>query len=124
LSARPALPGWAASARRIDGLSFVPLLKGRKSLGRVALYWHYPHYGNQGGSPGGAVRAGDYKLIEFYEDGRIELYNLKKDIGEKDNLTEKMPEKAAEMLEMLRKWRKKVDAQMPTPNPDYKPRKR
>jgi len=89
-------------------------------LGRKAIYWHYPHYGNQGGSPGGAVRVGDYKLIEFYEDGRIELYNLKKDIGEKNNLAEKMPVKAAEMLAMLKAWRKEVAAQMPTPNPDYK----
>ena len=100
-------------------MSYVPLLKGGKSLGRKAIYRHYPHYGNQGGSPGGAVRAGDYKLIEFYEDGRVELYNLKKDIGEKNNLAEKMPEKAAEMLAMLKAWRKEVDAQMPRPNPDY-----
>ncbi len=105
--------------QHIDGVSLVPLLKGGKSLGRKAIYWHYPHYGNQGGSPGGAVRAGDYKLIEFYEDGRIELYNLEKDIGEKKNLAEKMPKKAAEMLAMLKAWRKDVDAQMPTPNPDY-----
>ena len=106
--------------QHIDGISIVPLLKGRKSLAREAIYWHYPHYGNQGGGPGGAVRAGDYKLIEFYEDGRIELYNLKKDIGEKKNLAEKMPKKAAELLGMLKAWRKDVDAQMPTPNSDYK----
>ncbi|MBN2269673.1 MAG: sulfatase [Sedimentisphaerales bacterium] len=111
----------AKPKQHIDGISFVPLLKGGKSLGRRAIFWHYPHYGNQGGSPGGAVRAGDYKLIEFYEDGRIELYNLKKDIGEKNNLAEKMPEKADEMLAMLKAWREDVDAQMPTPNPDYRP---
>jgi len=110
----------AKPKQHIDGVSFVPLLKGGKSLGRKAIYWHYPHYGNQGGSPGGAVRAGDYKLIEFYEDGLIELYDLKKDVGETTNLADKMPKKAAEMLAMLKAWRKEVDAQMPTPNPDYK----
>ena len=114
----------AKPKQHMDGVSFMSLLKGGKSLGRKAIYWHYPHYGNQGGSPGGAVRAGDYKLIEFYEDGRIELYNLKKDIGEKNNLAEKMPDKAAEMLGMLKAWRKEVDAQMPTPNPAYKARGR
>ncbi|GAF89972.1 unnamed protein product, partial [marine sediment metagenome] len=109
--------------QHIDGVSLVPLLKGAKSLDRKAIFWHYPHYGNQGGSPGGAVRLGNYKLIEFYEDGRLELYNLKADIGEKNNLAAKMPEKAAEMHKMLRTWRRQVDARMPTPNPDYKPKK-
>jgi arylsulfatase A-like enzyme len=108
--------------QHIDGVTLVPLLKGKKSLPRKAVFWHYPHYGNQGGSPGGAVLAGDYKLIEFYEDNRLELYNLKKDIGEKNNLADKMPRKAAELHKMLTAWRKDVDAQMPTPNPDYKPK--
>ena len=109
--------------QHIDGVSLVTLLKGGKSLGRKAIYWHYPHYGNQGGSPGGAVRVGDYKLIEFYEDNHLELYNLKEDIGEKNNLAGKMSDKAAELHKMLKLWRKKVDAQMPTPNPNYKPKK-
>jgi len=110
--------------QHIDGLSLVPLLcrkascgEGKKSLPRKAIFWHYPHYGNQGG----AVRAGDYKLIEFYEDNRVELYNLKADIGEKNNLAEKMPGMAAQLRKMLKAWRKDVDAQMPTPNPDYNP---
>jgi arylsulfatase A-like enzyme len=107
--------------QHIDGLSMVPLLKGKKSLPRRAIFWHYPHYGNQGGSPGGAVRAGDYKLIEFYEDNRLELYNIKQDIREKNNLAGNMPHKAAELHEMLVDWRKEVDAKMPTLNPDYKP---
>jgi len=107
--------------QHIDGVSLVPLLEGKKSLTRKAIFWHYPHYGNQGGSPGGAVRVGDYKLIEFYEDNRVELYNLKADIGEKKNLAEKMPGMAAELRKMLEAWRKNVDARMPTPNPDYKP---
>ena len=108
--------------QHIDGVSLVPLLKGKKSLPRKAVFWHYPHYGNQGGSPGGAVRAGDYKLIEFYEDNHLELYNIKKDIGEKNNLAQKMSGKATELHKMLTDWRKDVDAQMPTPNPDYKPK--
>jgi len=108
--------------QHIDGMSFAPLLKGAKSLGRKAIYWHYPHYGNQGGSPGGAVRVGEYKLIEFYEDNHVELYNLKNDIGEKNDLAKEMPEKAAELVAMLRAWRIEVDAQMPTPNPNYKPK--
>jgi len=107
--------------QHLDGVSLVPLLKGRKSLGRKAIYWHYPHYGNQGGAPGGAVRSGDYKLIEWYEEGRVELYNIKKDIGETKNLAEKMPKKAGELLEMLRTWREEVGAKMPTAKPDYKP---
>ena len=108
--------------QHIDGVSLVPMLKGKKSLGRKAIYWHYPHYSNQGGGPTGAVRAGNYKLIESYEDNHLELYNLKEDIGEKNNLAEKMPEKATELHIMLKAWRKEVNAQMPTPNPDYKPK--
>jgi arylsulfatase A-like enzyme len=105
--------------QHVDGVSLVPLLKGMQKIQRKAIFWHYPHYGNQGGSPGGAVRAGDYKLIEFYEDNRAELYNLKEDIGEKKNLADKFPEKAAELRKMLHRWRKAVDAKMPSPNPDY-----
>ena len=73
-----------------------------------------------GGSPGGAVRMGDWKLIEFYEDNRVELYNLKADIGEKNDLAAKMPEKVNKLRDMLHTWRKEVDAKMPTPNPNYK----
>ncbi len=105
----------------IDGVSLLPLLKQRGDLKRSAIYWHYPHYSNQGGRPGGAVRAGDFKLIEFYEDGKLELYNLRDDIGEKTDLAARMPEKTKELHQMLVDWRKSVDAQMPTPNPDYKP---
>jgi arylsulfatase A-like enzyme len=109
--------------QHIDGVSLVPLLKGKEKLRREAIFWHYPHYGNQGGSPGGAVRAGDYKLIEFYEDSRAELYNLKADISEKKNLSGKMPDKAAKLHKILQTWRKDVNAQMPTLNPDYAPGK-
>jgi arylsulfatase A-like enzyme len=84
------------------------------------LFWHYPHYsGGLGGRPSGAVRLGDYKLIEFFEDNNIELYNLKKDIEEKTDLVKTQPEKAEELKQLLHQWRKDVDAQMPFPNPAY-----
>jgi len=103
--------------QHVDGVSIVPLLRGGQSLPRQAIYWHYPHYANQGGSPGGVVRAGDYKLIEFYEDNRVELYNLKDDLGEKNDLAARMPDKAKELRERLARWRQEVGARMPTPAP-------
>jgi len=84
---------------------------------RKAIYWHYPHYHGSGSRPSGAVRAGDYKLIEWYENGAVELYNLRDDISEKEDLAEKMPEKAAELKAMLAKWRKQVNAKMPASGP-------
>ena len=114
----------ARPKQHCDGMSLTGLLKKPDSkLQPRPLFWHYPHYGNQGGSPGGAVRVGDLKLIEFYEDNRLELYDLAKDIGEKKNLAAKMPEKAAELRKLLDDWRKSVNAAMPTPNPNYGPNK-
>jgi len=107
------------SGEGIDGRSLVPLLKYGGAPDRPAIYWHYPHYSNQGGEPGGAIRAGDFKLIEFYEDSRLELYNLKRDIGERENFAATMPEKAAELRKMLDDWRKSVGARMPTSNPKF-----
>jgi len=104
-----------------DGVSLVPLLRGAKSLRRQAIYWHYPHYSNQGGRPSGAVRAGDFKLIENYEDASVELYNLREDIGEKTNLAHKLPDVTKRLQEMLHRWLKETDAVMPTPNPDSNP---
>jgi len=103
-----------------DGVSFMPALKGDNDFDRGPMFWHYPHYGNQGGTPGSSVRDGDYKLIEFFEDGRIELYNLREDIGEEHNLAEKEPELAARLKRKLAEWRDKVDAKIPQPNPDFK----
>ncbi len=96
-----------------DGISLASLLDGKGGLERQALYWHYPHYSNQLGPPSGAVRQGDWKLIEFYEDGRLELYNLKADPGERTNLAARMPERARELRQMLQSWREAVGAQMP-----------
>lgn len=99
--------------QHIDGVGLAGLLRGGKSLDRKAIFWHYPHYGNQGGIPGGTVRAGDYKLIEFYEDNHVELYNLKEDIGEKHNLAAERPYKVIELQKMLHHFRQAVDARMP-----------
>jgi len=101
----------------LDGKSFVALLKGNK-MSRGPLFWHYPHYGNQGGAPYGAIRDGDWKLIEWYEDGKIELFNLSDDLGEMKDLTQKNPAKLRTLHEKLIAWRKDVNAVMPTPNPD------
>ena len=106
-------------ARPIDGVSLMPLLTRKGGLQRDAIYWHYPHYSNQGGPPSGAIRKGDYKLIEFYEDGRLELFNLKNDISERQNLARKEPRKAAELHAMLKRWRQSVKATMPAVNPGY-----
>lgn len=103
-----------------DGISFVPLLKQKGTIKRDDIYWHYPHYHPAGAFPGGAIRSGDWKLIEYFEDGgRVELYKLKDDIGETHDLAKEMPEKAKELRKKLAAWRKSVDAPMPTPNPDY-----
>ncbi|GAG25580.1 unnamed protein product, partial [marine sediment metagenome] len=108
--------------QHIDGESLVHLLKGRGKLNRKAIYWHYPHYHGSGNRPSGAVRAGDYKLIEWYEDNSVELYNLRNDMGEKHDLAKEMPQKAAELQSMLRKWRKQMKAKMPASGPreDFK----
>jgi arylsulfatase A-like enzyme len=105
----------------VDGVSIVPLLKQTGGINREAIYWHYPHYHPGGAKPYGAVRKGDFKLIEFYEDDHIELYNLREDIGEKNDLSQSMPDKATELRTMLHEWRESVNAQMPGPNPDYDP---
>ena len=112
------------SGHRLDGLSLVPLLRSEKSLRRDALFWHYPHYQHYqlgGTTPYSAIRAGDYKLIEFHADNRIELYDLRDDVGERRELSAQMPEKAAELRNRLHAWRKEVGAQMPTPNPNHDP---
>jgi arylsulfatase A-like enzyme len=115
------------AAQVLDGVSYLGLLRGEKStLGRDALYWHFPGYlgagpGSWRTTPAGAIRAGDYKLIEFFEDGRKELYNLKNDIGERQDLATKLPEKVKELHEKLAAWRQSVGAKMPTPNKPQKP---
>jgi arylsulfatase A len=109
------------STQVLDGESLVPLLKEAGELKRDAIYWHYPHYHPGSATPYGAVRQGDYKLIEFYEDGHLELYNLKDDLSESHDLASRQPQRAADMRRKLDDWRRQVAAQMPTPNPNYDP---
>jgi arylsulfatase A-like enzyme len=110
--------------QHLDGVSFLPALKGGTMQRGKPLFWHYPHYGNQGGAPYGAIRDGDWKLIEWYEDGALELYNIPQDIGERRNLSAENPDKVKELHAKLIAWRKEAGALMPVPNPDFKPGKR
>ncbi|QDV10288.1 Arylsulfatase [Rosistilla oblonga] len=93
----------------VDGVDLMPALRGG-SLDRQSLYWHYPHYSNQGGIPAGAIREGNFKLIERYEDGRVHLYDLKSDIGERNDLAAEDPDRVDQMRRRLHAWYKTVDA--------------
>ncbi len=106
-------------AQHADGVSLMPLLGGKDSLEREALYWHYPHYSNQGNTPAASMVRGDWKLIEFFEDGRVSLFNLRADPSEQCDLAETEPERARRMLDRLRTWQREVEARIPEPNPDY-----
>ncbi len=115
-----ALAGISPKPRQIvDGESLEPLLRQTGALRREAIFWHYPHYHGQGATPYGAIRSGDWRLVEFDDDGRLELYNLRDDIGESVNLAQARPELAASLRRKLADWRREVGAQMPSPNPDY-----
>lgn len=125
------LPTFSEVARRqklpanVDGKSIVSLLKGQSGFKRKAIFWHYPHYHSAGIVPSGAVREGNYKLIEWYDTSlpetgdEFELYDLKNDIGESKNLVGEKPGVFKELREDLEKWRREVGAQMPAPNPNY-----
>jgi len=105
----------------IDGVSLVPLLRGRDRLPRDTLYWYYPTYHHS--TPAVAVREGDWKLLHFLEDDRLELYNLKDDIGETKNLAETMPQKAKALKDKLHRWRRELGAPLPEPNPNHDPKR-
>ncbi|MEA4937576.1 MAG: sulfatase [Paludibacter sp.] len=104
--------------QHVDGVSLVPALKGKK-LKRKSIFWHYPHYGGKGDAPASAIRKGDWKLLEFYETGKVELYNLKNDISEKKELSQRYKSKAKRMLQELHTWQSNVNAKFPIENPDY-----
>ena len=108
-------------SRHRDGVSLVPLLRGGE-LTRGPLFWHYPHYGNQGGAPSGAIRDGDWKLVEWFEDGDLELFNLHDDPAEQRDLAQSDPSRVKELHQKLIAWRTEVNAVMPTPNPDFSPK--
>jgi len=113
----------------LDGISFVPVLRGTGKSERKAVYFHYPHYHHQGYKPGGAIRDGDYKLIEWFEpallrkEHAVELFDVVRDIGETADLAGEMPEKATELLEKLHAWRESVGAQEMAVNPNHDPEK-
>jgi len=108
--------------QHLDGISLAPLLREPSAeLEREALYWHYPHYSNQGGIPSGAIRMGDWKLIERFEDGRAHLYHLAEDPGERSDAAARHPEKVAAMRRRLHAWYEEVDAKFLRPEtPDGK----
>jgi len=114
--------GDAHHNRSVDGLSLVPLFKNPKArLKREAIYWHYPHYHAGGDGPYNAVRARDWRLVQFYEDGSEALYNLKSDIGETKNVAAQNAGVASKLRNQLDNWRIAVGAQMPMPNPNHDP---
>lgn len=105
--------------QHMDGISFKPLLEG-KDLDRGAIFWHFPHYsGGLGGKPSSAIRLGDYKLIEFFEDNHVELYDVVHDISEKNDLSDDKTFLKNKMLKMLHEWRNEVGALMPIKNKYY-----
>lgn len=110
-------------ARALRTAGYATASIGKWHLGGEEYYPHYQHYQLGGTTPYGAIRLGDFKLIEFFDDMRVELYNLRVDIGEQRNLAAQMPGKAAELRARLHAWRKEVGAQMPARNPDYDPAK-
>ncbi len=115
------LAGVADRPPLLDGVSFVSVFTGKGKLNRDAIFWHYPHYYKPYNPPCGAVRAGQYKLIRFYDDNRTELYDLQNDLAEQNNLTSKMTEKTAELSAMLDRWKASVGAAEVTLNPAYDP---
>lgn len=110
-------------AGEVDGLDLAPLLFARGSLASRALHWHYPHYHPGGATPHSAILDGDRRLVEFFEDGRLELYDLKTDPQEKHDLAAARPEEARLLRARLEAWRAAVGAQIPLPNPEHDPEK-
>ncbi|RCR67494.1 sulfatase [Larkinella punicea] len=115
------LTGITSLPAKVDGKSQWALFKEpeKARISQRPLFWHYPHFSNQMGRPAGAVRVGDYKLVELYETHKLELYNLKEDIAEARDLSDLMPERTRQMHQLLADWRNQIKAQMPLPNPAY-----
>lgn len=107
--------------RQVDGRSLAPLLRDADAELNRDLFWHYPHYHAGGDSPYSAIRSENWRLVEFHEDQRVELYDLSNDLGEQTDLAAKLPQQSERLRQKLTNWRRSVDAQMPTPNPDYDP---
>ena len=101
--------------QHLDGESLASAIFGQGGAAERPLYWHFPHYHGSGNRPSGAIRWGDLKLIEWFEDGGFELYDLSADLGERRDLVGERPEDAARLLSELQRWRGEVGANMPTP---------
>lgn len=108
------------SAEGIDGVSLLPLLQGGTISSRP-IFWHYPHYGNQGGTPGASVILENYKLIEFFEDAHCELYDISADLGERQDIAGLRPQTAARLREILYQWQEEVCALFPKVNESFPP---
>lgn len=109
-----------AEGEPLDGLSLLPLLRDPvATFPHRTLYWHLPHYHH--GTPASAIRRGEWKLIEFFEDGAVELYKLSSDVGESKGLAAENPAKTNELREALAAWRSAIGARLPVPNPDHDP---
>jgi len=102
----------------LDGTSLVPLLRQSGRLSRNQLHWHYPHYHGAGNTPSGAIRSGDFKLVEYFATGETEVFNLSTDIGEQTDISDRRPALTDSLQALLERWRSSVDAQMPKPNPE------
>uniref|UniRef100_UPI0040471F8D sulfatase n=1 Tax=Mariniflexile sp. TaxID=1979402 RepID=UPI0040471F8D len=107
-----------------DGISLRPIIDEGKSLPMRPLYWHYPHYGNQGGDPSSIIREGNWKLIHYYEEDIDELYNLANDPYEQNNLASSNPEKTKQLNKKLMDWLKEVNAKYPVKDGKFDPDKR
>lgn len=116
-----AVSGTEVKSQGIDGESLMPLLTQKDLIKRGAIYWHYPHYHPGSATPYSATREGDWKLIEFYEDSRVELYNLRRDPGETQNMAEVDGDVTERLLKQLHQWRADVGAQEPEGKPDFDP---
>jgi len=110
--------------QHLDGKSLKPLIEGTGNLTERPLYWHYPHYGNQGGDPSSILRLGDWKLIHYYEDDTQELYNLKADPYEENNLALTEPERTKQMHQQLMNYLLEMQVKFPQPDPEFDPKKR
>lgn len=107
--------------QHVDGISLKPILEGKQLDVQRPLYWHYPHYGNQGGNPSSIIRENNWKLIHYWEDGSEELYDLETDIGEEKNILDQQPEIARRLSNTLLRWLTEVGASLPKPDPEYDP---
>ncbi|HOJ39803.1 MAG TPA: sulfatase [bacterium] len=99
--------------QHMDGVSLAPLLQGKEKIDRENIFFHFPHYGNQGGQPTSSLIADGYKLIEYYEDNRLKLFHLQEDIGEKNNLVEKEPTRLKQLKAMLTEMKRATAAKLP-----------